>query len=448
MAPPISNTQGPKVMLFDGVNILGSSANPIITDPAGVGVQPVAFVSPQHVIVDSGGGGGGGSNAAASLTGSPVPTSAGYTGFNSGGSLTGVSSATPLPVAATGTVAVSNFPVSFSISNFPATQPVSGAVSVSNFPATQPVSGTVAVSNFPATQPVSGAVSVSNFPATQPVSGTVALGAGVAVIGHVIVDTAPTTAVTLATLPALVAGSAVIGHVIADASTAVIGHVIIDSAPSTAVTNAGTFATQSTLAAETTKVIGTVNVAAGQTIAVSQATAANLNATVTQQALTKGTQGATGITVQELKDAGRNNTAFFTLLPVVTTATEALLSLTGFKTDTAVAATTTPAVVTAGKKYRITSIACTYVAIATAGSSRLSIRKTVGGVVLATSPVLWQTVIGGPAAAAGVSQTVEYAVDIEINAGDGIGVTQLGLSATQVAAAVGFGAITISGYEY
>lgn len=31
----------------------------------------------------------------------------------------------------------------------------------------------VAVSNFPATQPVSGAVSVSNFPATQPVSGTV-----------------------------------------------------------------------------------------------------------------------------------------------------------------------------------------------------------------------------------------------------------------------------------
>ena len=45
-----------------------------------------------------------------------------------------------------------------------------GAVSVSNFPATQPVSGTVAVSNLPATQPVSGSVSVANFPATQPVS--------------------------------------------------------------------------------------------------------------------------------------------------------------------------------------------------------------------------------------------------------------------------------------
>ena len=41
------------------------------------------------------------------------------------------------------------------------------------------------------------------------------------------------------------------------------------------VTNAGTFATQATLAAETTKVIGTVNVAAGQTIGVTSGTAAN-----------------------------------------------------------------------------------------------------------------------------------------------------------------------------
>jgi hypothetical protein len=46
-----------------------------------------------------------------------------------------------------------------------------------------------------------------------------------------------------------------------------------------AVTNAGTFAVQATLAAETTKVIGTVNVAASQTIGVTQATAGNLNMT-------------------------------------------------------------------------------------------------------------------------------------------------------------------------
>lgn len=45
----------------------------------------------------------------------------------------------------------------------------------------------------------------------------------------------------------------------------------VQAPPSQAVTNAGTFATQATLAAETSKVIGTVNVAAAQTIAVTNA---------------------------------------------------------------------------------------------------------------------------------------------------------------------------------
>ena len=90
--------------------------------------------------------------------------------------------------AITGTVAVSSMPhLSYLTDNVAvATQPalafavdkvdVTGsAVSVSNFPATQPISGSVSVSNLPATQPISGSVSVSNFPATQPVSGTVAV---------------------------------------------------------------------------------------------------------------------------------------------------------------------------------------------------------------------------------------------------------------------------------
>lgn len=103
-----------------------------------------------------------------------------------------------------------------SVSNFPATQPVSGSVSVSNFPATQPISaaslplptGASTAAKQPAlgtagtasadvitvqgvtsmtpiktdgsavVQPVSGTVAVSNFPATQPVSGTVTANAG------------------------------------------------------------------------------------------------------------------------------------------------------------------------------------------------------------------------------------------------------------------------------
>ena len=40
----------------------------------------------------------------------------------------------------------------------------------------------VSITNFPATQPVSGSVSVSNFPATQPISGTVSVGNVVSVI--------------------------------------------------------------------------------------------------------------------------------------------------------------------------------------------------------------------------------------------------------------------------
>jgi hypothetical protein len=115
---------------------------------------------------------------------------------------------------------------------------------------------TTSVSNFPATQPVSGTIAVSNFPATQPVSGTVAvstIGAGAAVIGHVIADTGSTTAVT--SLPALPAGANVIGHVIVDsgtvttvgavtaitnalpAGTNVIGHVILDSGTVTTLTS-------------------------------------------------------------------------------------------------------------------------------------------------------------------------------------------------------------------
>lgn len=55
----------------------------------------------------------------------------------------------------------------------------------------------VSVTNFPATQPVSGSVSVSNFPATQPVSGTVSVGNVVSVITAV----ASSATITVVTQP-------------------------------------------------------------------------------------------------------------------------------------------------------------------------------------------------------------------------------------------------------
>lgn len=81
------------------------------------------------------------------------------------GSASGPASGT-VALDATSLAALENISVTF-----PATQNVNVTnaglnVSVTNLPATQPVSGTF----WPTTQPISGSVSVTNLPATQPVS--------------------------------------------------------------------------------------------------------------------------------------------------------------------------------------------------------------------------------------------------------------------------------------
>lgn len=102
---------------------------------------------------------------------------------------------------------------------------LTGTLKVDGSGVTQPVSGSVSVSNFPGTQPVSGTVTVQQSTAANlkvDLSGTGANATAVKVDGSGV-----TQPVSLATLPALTAGSAVIGH------------VIVDTAPTTAVTNAG-----------------------------------------------------------------------------------------------------------------------------------------------------------------------------------------------------------------
>lgn len=78
----------------------------------------------------------------------------------------------------------------------------------------------------------------------------------------------------------------------------------------TEVSNAGTFAVQAaaTLAAETTKVIGTVNVAGSQTIAVTQATPANLKAEVSNLG-TFAVQAAATLSAETTKVIGTVNVA-------------------------------------------------------------------------------------------------------------------------------------------
>ena len=196
--------------------------------------------------------------------------------------------------------------------------------------------------------------------------------------------------------------------------------------------------------------IGAVNIAASQTIAVTQATPANLQATATPIAITKGTQGATGFTMQNLKDAGRNVTNYFMAAQVVSTATDTLQSLTGYKSNAAVTATTTPAVVTSGKIYRIQKITATYIGIATIGSIQISLRANTGGVVAIGSPLVASWNVGASAATAGVAQTIVLDIPdgLEFAAGTGIGISVLGQGATGTAAAVGYAKVTILGYEY
>jgi hypothetical protein len=75
----------------------------------------------------------------------------------------------------TGTVNVGNFPSSqnVNVQNWPSNQNVSGTVSVNNWPTIQPVSGTVSVSNWPVSQNVNGTVNVGNFPTNYEISNDV-----------------------------------------------------------------------------------------------------------------------------------------------------------------------------------------------------------------------------------------------------------------------------------
>ena len=164
----------------------------------------------------------------------------------------------------------------------------------------------------------------------------------------------------------------------------------------------------------------------------------------------KGSQGTSALAVQSLRDSGRNVSTLFMAIPIVTTATDTLMSLTGYKSGAAVGATITPAVVTAGKTLRITSIVLSYVAIATAGTAQFTLRANAGGVVAITSPAVSSWFIGAAAATAGAAaiETIALSEGLEFAAGTGIGVSMVGRGATQTAAAVGYGQIAIYGYEY
>ena len=287
-------------------------------------------------------------------------------------------------------------------------------------------------------------------------------------------------------------GAAIIGKVGIDQTTPGTTNAVAFSNTTIAVTNAGTFAAQCTLAAETTKVIGTVNVAASQTIGLvagsatigaltanqtvnvaqtngvaplmgngvsgtgsqrvtiaSDNTAFPVNATVTNAALTKGTQGATGVTTQDLKDAGRVNVAMTCYQAPGIITTEALFAAATFaiSRDGAAATTGQQLAVTAGKRLRLQSIVVGIKnTAAAAGTSKLVLRyAAAGGVIATTSPILAILDLGSNSAvAAAYIGPTEMALPdgVELLPASTFGFTSLCSAATMLHT------ITVTGFEF
>lgn len=117
-------------------------------------------------------------------------------------------------------------------------------------------------------------------------------------------------------------------------------------------------------------------------------TAFSVNAT--PPTLTKGTQGATGYSVQNLKDAGRTSLIFYAVAAAAgVTTVETAITLTK-ASGTAATTTGTSFVVTNGKRFRITSIsvATRANAVATAQTTTFNLRINTAGAVITTSTPL------------------------------------------------------------
>jgi hypothetical protein len=211
---------------------------------------------------------------------------------------------------------------------------------------------------------------------------------------------------SLAALPALAAGANNIGDVdvltlpALAAGTNLVGKVGIDqTTPGT--TNKVSIGTDGTVAINAALPAGTN--AIGKLAANSGVDIGDVDVTsITPPTLTKGTQGATGFSVQDLKDAGRTTTIFRAVAAAAgTTTTETAITLTK-SAGTAATSTGTSFVVTSGKRYRITHL--TFATrghnTATAQTTTFNLRiNTAGAVTTSSTPIIFSARSATPAVA-------------------------------------------------
>jgi len=152
-----------------------------------------------------------------------------------------------------------------------------------------------------------------------------------------------------------------------------------------------------TIAGTAPTTVGKLDVkAADGDVFVRQTTAANLNATVAQLTLTKGTQGATGVTTQDLKDAGR--VSIMITASVASTATaETLITLTR-SIGLAATGTCSSCAITTGKTFRIQAISASARHSTGSASTNVTInlRAAVAGATTASSPLQVHTMVNVP----------------------------------------------------
>jgi hypothetical protein len=109
------------------------------------------------------------------------------------------------------------------------------------------------------------------------------------------------------------------------------------------------------------------------------------------QAITKGTQGANGLSVQDLKDSGRVAIGWTVSQFIATAATDALLTVTESR-DGAATTTFTSKVITSGKRLRLQACHLTYeiggTTVANLRPIYIRIRVNTAGAATTSSPLV------------------------------------------------------------
>lgn len=188
---------------------------------------------------------------------------------------------------------------------------------------------------------------------------------------------------------------------------------------------------------------------AAQTTDAALVVALSPNSPMPLAALTKGTQGATGVSTQDLKDAGRVNVAITCYQAAGITLTEALFAAATFSVsrDGAAATTAQQFSVAAGKRLRMQSVVVGIKnTAAAAGTSKLVLRyAAAGGAITISSPILAILDLGsnGTVAGAYIGPTEMALPDgVELLPGSTFGFTSLCNAVTMLHT------ITVNGYEY